>query len=74
VLRRLDLNQDSGRARLTTLRSVLRLRDPAIKAFRGWILAAANEPLASIETPFRQNHLAGSPRRRTRSDTQRSDR
>jgi LysR family transcriptional regulator, glycine cleavage system transcriptional activator len=26
-----------------------RLRDPAIKAFRGWILAAAKEPLPSIQ-------------------------
>jgi DNA-binding transcriptional LysR family regulator len=48
-----------------------RLRDPAIKAFRDWILAAAKEPLAGIETAF-QNPLAGSPRRRTRSDAQRS--
>jgi LysR family glycine cleavage system transcriptional activator len=30
-----------------------RLRDPAIKAFRSWILAAAREPLAGIETPLR---------------------
>ena len=44
------------------------LRDPAIKAFRGWILAAAREPLASTETP-----VVGSPRRRTRSDARRSD-
>jgi LysR family transcriptional regulator, glycine cleavage system transcriptional activator len=28
-----------------------RVRDPAIKAFRSWILAAAREPLAGIETP-----------------------
>jgi hypothetical protein len=49
-----------------------RLRDPAIKAFRGWILAAAKEPLVGIETAFRQNPPAGSPRRRTRSDAQRS--
>jgi len=48
-----------------------RLRDPAIRAFRSWIVAAAKEPLPSIETPFRQNHPAGSPRRRTRSGAQR---
>lgn len=47
-----------------------RLRDPAIEVFRSWILAAAKEPLPSIETPFRQNHPTGSPRRRTRSDAQ----
>jgi LysR family glycine cleavage system transcriptional activator len=29
-----------------------RLRDPAIQAFRGWILAAGKETLASIETPL----------------------
>lgn len=46
-----------------------RLRDPAIEAFRSWILAAAKEQLPSIETPSRQNHPAGSPR-----DAQRSDR
>jgi LysR family glycine cleavage system transcriptional activator len=51
-----------------------RLRDPAIEAFRSWILAAAKEPLPSTETPFRQNHPTGSPRRRTRSDAQRGDR
>jgi LysR family glycine cleavage system transcriptional activator len=46
------------------------IRD-AIEAFRSWILAAAKEPLPSIET---QNHPTGSPRRRTRSDAQRGDR
>jgi LysR family transcriptional regulator, glycine cleavage system transcriptional activator len=51
-----------------------RLRDPAIKAFRSWILAAARESLASLETPLRQNHPAGSPRKRTRFDAKRSDR
>ena len=51
-----------------------RLRDPAIKAFRGWILAAAKEPLASIETPLRQNHPPASPRRGTKSDARRGDR
>jgi LysR family glycine cleavage system transcriptional activator len=51
-----------------------RLRDPAIKAFRSWILAAAREPLAGIETPLRQNRPEGSPRRRTRSETRRGDR
>jgi len=51
-----------------------RLRDPAIKAFRSWILAAAKEPLASIETLFSQNHTTGSPRRRTKSDTRRGER
>ena len=30
-----------------------RLRDPAIEAFRSWILAAAKEPLPSIETLLR---------------------
>lgn len=49
-----------------------RLRDPAIKAFRSWILAAAKEPLAGIKTSFRENPPAGSPRRRTRSDARRS--
>jgi LysR family transcriptional regulator, glycine cleavage system transcriptional activator len=31
-----------------------RVRDPAIRAFRSWILAAAKEPLASIKPPSRQ--------------------
>lgn len=39
-----------------------RLNDPAIKAFRGWILAAAREPMASTETPLRQDIPAGSSR------------
>jgi DNA-binding transcriptional LysR family regulator len=51
-----------------------RLRDPAIKAFRSWIFAAAREPLASIETSLRQNHTTGSRRGRTRSEPQRGDR
>ena len=44
-----------------------RLRDPAIRAFRSWILAAAKEPLPGNETPFRQNQPTGSPRGRARS-------
>lgn len=49
-----------------------RLRDPAIKAFRSWILAAAREPLAGLETPARRNPSAGSGRKRTRSAPERS--
>lgn len=51
-----------------------RLRDPAIKAFRGWILAAAKEPLPGIDPASRQNHPSGSSPRRTRSDARRGDR
>jgi len=50
-----------------------RLRDPAIKAFRSWILAAAGEPLAGIKTPLRQNRPEGSARKGKKSDTQRGD-
>lgn len=32
-----------------------RLRDPAIKAFRGWVLAEAAEPLSDLGKPSRQN-------------------
>jgi LysR family glycine cleavage system transcriptional activator len=45
-----------------------RLRDPAIKAFRSWILAAAREPLTGIETPIRRNRITGSGRTRAGSD------
>jgi DNA-binding transcriptional LysR family regulator len=51
-----------------------RVRDPAIKAFRSWILAAARETLANSETPLRQSHATGSKSRRTRSDPKRDDR
>jgi len=51
-----------------------RLRDPAIKAFRSWILAAAREPLAGIENPLRQNRSEAAARRRKKSDTPRGDR
>jgi hypothetical protein len=51
-----------------------RLRDPAIKAFRNWILAAAREPLAGLENPLRQNRSEAAARRRKKSDTQRGDR
>jgi LysR family transcriptional regulator, glycine cleavage system transcriptional activator len=37
-----------------------RLRDPAIKAFRSWVLAEAAKPLATAERPSRRN----APRRR----------
>jgi LysR family glycine cleavage system transcriptional activator len=50
-----------------------RVRDPAIKAFRSWILAAAKAPLAAIETPVRRNPATGAGRRRKRSDAQRGD-
>ncbi|MGA7811241.1 transcriptional regulator GcvA [Bradyrhizobium sp.] len=50
-----------------------RLRDPAIKAFRSWILAAASEPLPGIDPPFRQNRPAAPPRGRTRSNVRRGD-
>jgi LysR family transcriptional regulator, glycine cleavage system transcriptional activator len=51
-----------------------RLRDPAIKAFRSWILAAAREPLVGIENPLRHNRAAGAARKRKKSDTPRGDR
>jgi LysR family transcriptional regulator, glycine cleavage system transcriptional activator len=50
-----------------------RVRDPAIKAFRSWILAAAKEPLATIETPVRRNPATGAGRRLTRSNAQRGN-
>jgi LysR family transcriptional regulator, glycine cleavage system transcriptional activator len=40
-----------------------RLRDPAIKAFRSWILAAAKEP-SNLEPPFRPDRSSGTARRR----------
>lgn len=40
-----------------------RLRDPAIKAFRSWILAAAKEPLSGSET---QHHLTATRRKETK--------
>jgi LysR family glycine cleavage system transcriptional activator len=40
-----------------------RVRDPAIRAFRSWILAAAKEPLANVETPIGQNHPTGTKRK-----------
>ena len=36
-----------------------RLRDPAIKAFRNWILTEAAKPLAGIEKPSRQDRATG---------------
>jgi LysR family transcriptional regulator, glycine cleavage system transcriptional activator len=48
-----------------------RLRDPAIKAFRGWILAAAKEPLTGIKTPARRNPSTGSGRKRAEANPQR---
>jgi hypothetical protein len=50
-----------------------RVRDPSIEAFRSWILAAAKEPLAGIETPVRRNLQAGARHKRTRSDAHRGD-
>jgi hypothetical protein len=44
-----------------------RLRDPAIKAFRNWILAAAREPLAGIETPLRPGMSQGAKREPVRA-------
>jgi LysR family transcriptional regulator, glycine cleavage system transcriptional activator len=40
-----------------------RVGDPAIRAFRSWILAAAKESLANIETPIGQNHPTGTKRK-----------
>jgi LysR family transcriptional regulator, glycine cleavage system transcriptional activator len=40
-----------------------RVRDPAIRAFRSWILAAAKKPLAVTETSSRQNHTTRSKRK-----------
>lgn len=48
-----------------------RVRDPAIKAFKNWILAAAKEPLANIETPLRGDRAASSKNRSTSSRRQR---
>jgi LysR family glycine cleavage system transcriptional activator len=39
-----------------------RLRDPAIRAFRSWVLAAAREPLAGTETPIRPGISQGAKR------------
>ena len=46
-----------------------RLRDPAIKAFRSWILAAAREPLAGIETPLMSQGVKRGTRRPGRRAT-----